>query len=227
MKKKRQIPIETPDNLWEDKKRISRRAFVQKAGSLTSAFAAGFFCLSGSKTVARAASRADAGCTLAPVRMALQFNEKACASCRLCEMACAQYHDGDANHNTPRNRVVIRPLLHFTGMSALSANAAGWPQALANATYAEFSENHFCRQCAAPECLNACPENAIFVDPKTGARVVDPATCIGCGECVAACQFEMIWLNEETEKAYKCDLCGGDPQCVRWCPTGAISVKRL
>ena len=40
-------------------------------------------------------------------------------------------------------------------------------------------------------------------------------------------QFDMIWLNDDTEKAFKCDLCDGEPQCVRWCPSGAITVKRL
>ncbi len=224
---KKVIPKETSDGLREDKRRLSRRDFVQKAGKLTGAFAAGLFCLNGSKGAAFAAGRSGTDCAVAPVKMELHFDEKLCASCRLCEIACAQFHEGDANHDACRNRLIIRPLLHFTGLSALSANAHGWPQPLANATYAEFSENHFCRQCASPECLDVCQEGAIYVDENTGARVVNEKKCVGCGECVEACQFDMIWLNEATEKAFKCDLCGGDPQCARWCPTGAITIKRL
>lgn len=211
----------------DKQKRISRRDFVQQAGKLSGAFAAGLFCLSGSSRAAFGSGRTDAACRLSPVRMQLQFDEKACASCRLCEIACAQYHEGDADHGTARNRLIIRPLLRFVGLSALTANAPGWPQPLAVASYAEFSENHFCRQCVSPECLDACPEGAIFVADATGARVVDEEKCVGCGECVSACQFDMIRLNGETGKAFKCDLCGGEPQCVRWCPTGAITLKRF
>lgn len=218
--------IETDDESREGKKRISRRNFVFQAGKLTGAFAAGLFCLSGSKGTAFAAGRSASGCVPAPARMELRFNGKACAGCRLCEMACAQFHEGDVDHSASRNNVVIRPLLHFAGLSALSANAAGWPQPLAGATFAEFSENHFCRQCTSPECLDVCPEAAIFVHSETGARVVNEEKCIGCGECVGACQFEMIRINESSGKAFKCDLCDGAPQCARWCPTGAITVKR-
>jgi len=44
---------------------------------------------------------------------------------------------------------------------------------------------------------------------------------------VTACQFGMIRIDPETKQAFKCDLCGGDPQCAKWCPTGAITVKKL
>jgi Fe-S-cluster-containing hydrogenase component 2 len=29
-------------------------------------------------------------------------------------------------------------------------------------------------------------------------------------------------FNEERGQTFKCDLCGGDPQCVRFCETKAI-----
>lgn len=211
----------------EEKGLLSRRDFVQKATKMTGAFAAGIFCLKELGSLAFALERRGDNCALDPVKFELRFNPKLCASCRYCEIACAQFHEGDANPMTHRNRVVIRPILNFTGVSALSANAQGWPQPLAQATFAEFSENHFCRQCPSPECLDACPEKAIYVDRKTGARVVDTDICIGVGACVNACQFGMIRLDKETNQAFKCDLCGGDPQCAKWCPTGAITVKKL
>jgi Fe-S-cluster-containing dehydrogenase component len=214
-------------NMNGDKNLLSRRAFVQKATKMTGAFAAGIFCLKDLGSMAFALERRGDGCALDPVKLELRFDEKKCASCRYCEIACAQYHEGNANPVTHRNRIVIRPILEFIGVSALSANAPGWPQPLANATFAEFSENHFCRQCPSPECMDACPERAIYVDKKTGARVIDKDLCIGDGSCVKACQFNMIHINKGTNQAFKCDLCGGDPQCAKWCPTGAITVKKL
>lgn len=221
------VPEKRPGKVKEGNKGISRRKFVFLAGRLTGAVTAGLFCLDGTIGAAVAGDRSASGCLPARARMELRFSGKLCAGCRLCEVACAQFHEGNAGHTTCRNRVTVRPLLQFAGVSALSANATGWPQPLANATFAEFSENHFCRQCASPECLDICPEVAIYVHPRTGARVVNEEKCVGCGECVSACQFEMIQLNEETGKAIKCDLCDGEPQCARWCPTGAITVKRL
>ena len=31
-----------------------------------------------------------------------------------------------------------------------------------------------------------------------------------------------MFYNPDTHKAFKCDLCGGDPACVKSCPTGAL-----
>ena len=90
---------------------------------------------------------------------------------------------------------------------------------------AEYSEHEFCRQCISPECLFVCPKEAIYLDPKTKARVVDEKKCIGCGTCAKNCPWGMIQVNPETKKAVKCDFCGGNPQCVEWCPTDAITIK--
>jgi len=211
----------------QEKQKFSRRDFVRKAASMTGAFVAGTFCLTQTGSIAHAAKRRGSDCALDPVKMELRFNPKLCASCNYCEIACAQYHEGDANPVTHRNHNITRPLLNFMGVSALSANAPGYPQALTPVSFAEFSTNDFCRQCLAPECMDACPEDAIYVDPKTGARLVDIDVCTGRGDCVTACQFGMIHINPETQQAFKCDLCGGDPQCAKWCPTGAITVKKL
>ena len=50
--------------------------------------------------------------------------------------------------------------------------------------------------------------------------------CLGCGDCVAACQFGAISMNEETglpvvDEA-KCVACGA---CVKACPKGVIELR--
>src|SRR4030042_5575027 len=44
-----------------------------------------------------------------------------------------------------------------------------------------------CLQCGAPECLAACPEGAIYIDTKTGARIIAADRCTGCRLCIDRC----------------------------------------
>ena len=38
------------------------------------------------------------------------------------------------------------------------------------------------------------------------------------------CPFDALSVHDET--AYHCDLCGGDPQCIKVCTPKAISIAR-
>ena len=51
--------------------------------------------------------------------------------------------------------------------------------------------------------------------------MVDRQKCNGCGDCVTACPYGMIELDDEN-LAYKCDYCSGDPACIKECEPGAI-----
>ena len=75
--------------------------------------------------------------------------------------------------------------------------------------------------------MNACPVNAITVDPASGAKVVLDKLCIGCHLCTIACPFGTVYTLPKTGKAGKCDLCGGAPACETACPTGAIEYKEV
>lgn len=164
---------------------------------------------------------------LEPAILKLTFDEKKCCSCRLCEMVCAQYHEGDANPGALRNFHVVQPIRNFPEISGLNANPPGYPLHISKVTFGDYSEHSFCRQCISPECLFVCPFQAISLDPKTKARVVDEEKCTGCGICAKHCPWGMIHVNPDTKKAVKCDLCGGEPQCAEWCPCGAIAVQYL
>ena len=82
-----------------------------------------------------------------------------------------------------------------------------------------------CLQCVDPQCMRYCPCDAIYVDKKTGARVINEDICIGCQECMRHCLYDppRIAYDRERKKAFKCDLCGGDPECVKSCPFGALT----
>jgi len=89
-----------------------------------------------------------------------------------------------------------------------------------------------CRQCLAPSCYVACPEQdkAIVIEEKTGIRYIVEEECTGCKRCIKACPFETpnVLFNRDKKKAYMCDLCHDRPQgpvCVEYCPTGALELK--
>jgi len=63
------------------------------------------------------------------------------------------------------------------------------------------------------------------IDEGTGSVTIDEEKCVGCGSCAEACPFNsegVIKPSVIAGKFIKCDLCGGDPQCVEICPTGAL-----
>ena len=74
-----------------------------------------------------------------------------------------------------------------------------------------------CRHCKVPLCQKACQvPDAMFEDKQTSAIVIDEKKCTGCRACADACPFNAIQIGPEGE-VLKCDLCGGDPVCVKYC----------
>jgi Fe-S-cluster-containing dehydrogenase component len=63
---------------------------------------------------------------------------------------------------------------------------------------------------------------ALYRDEALGAVRLRTERCIGCAACVDACPFGMAALHPRTGVAMICDLCGGHPECVKRCATGAI-----
>lgn len=98
-----------------------------------------------------------------------------------------------------------------------------------------------CRHCENPLCMIDCPPDALTRNQD--GEVIIKDVCIGCGNCVTNCPYDVpklihekpakfdfwAWIGlrkpeEGRAKAAKCDLCSTLPQgpaCVRACPTGA------
>ena len=122
---------------------------------------------------------------------------KKCTGCHICENFCSFHHE-----------------------------KAIWPGRARIAVVAESDTGPFlpnvCRQCEDAPCAEACPVEAIALDERTRAWVVDTEECIGCGDCVEACPYGAIFVDEQLGVSLKCDLCGGEPECAAMCPSGAI-----
>jgi Fe-S-cluster-containing hydrogenase component 2 len=72
-----------------------------------------------------------------------------------------------------------------------------------------------CQQCQDAPCMLSQNEAKDRVE-------VDYDVCIGCRTCVAVCPFGAMSFNHIDRKVIKCDLCDGDPQCVRFCDVKAV-----
>jgi Fe-S-cluster-containing hydrogenase component 2 len=72
--------------------------------------------------------------------------------------------------------------------------------------------------------MEACPVNALTWNNETGAIIVDEDNCVGCRVCTIACPIGGISIDPTTKTAFKCDLCGGDPECVKICELEAIKL---
>ena len=130
-----------------------------------------------------------------------------CTGCGICEITCSMAHDGVFSRELARlklHRNYYRG--HWDGSGAYDMD--------------------FCRQCPWPACLYACPVGAITIDEKTGARVTDQELCIGCRRCEEACPYDMIVYIPDRNVCDKCDLCGGDPECVKACPASGVGALR-
>ena len=129
---------------------------------------------------------------------ALHMDVSQCTGCHQCEMACSYHHENVFNPSKSRIKIF------------------SFPETGRNVPYT-------CTQCSDAWCMQACPVDAISVNTKTGAKEVSDALCVGCKVCTIACPFGTINYNHKSGKVDKCDLCGGDPDCVKVCPTPALT----
>ncbi len=148
------------------------------------------------------------GTGLALARGVVLVNKAICSGCRVCEAVCSNFNSQGRTTSTLSRLILEKDYL--TG------------------NY----EPKTCLQCIDPPCLRACPVAALQVDRQTWtyARVIDERVCIGCQKCLRACD---VYFNPPRPRfdpeeyiCIKCHLCFGDPQCVKYCPLGALRVEK-
>jgi len=132
----------------------------------------------------------------------IEVNIEKCTACRICEFTCSLHHFGEINPAKSRIKVHI-----------VSKDFFYYP--------------NVCQQCAKAPCVESCPTEALKRNEETGAIEVIQEDCIGCRKCLRACPFGAMGFNAEEKIADKCDLCGGDPECVKYCFYGALEFKDL
>ena len=119
-----------------------------------------------------------------------------CTGCRTCELACSMAKAVDGVLG--RSRINIYP----TG----------------DERYLQMT----CLQCVEAACVKVCPSDALVRNEATGAIEVVAERCVGCGLCEVACPFGHMHFERDAGVPVKCDLCGGDPTCAKFCPHNAL-----
>jgi len=120
-----------------------------------------------------------------------------CVVCRNCEYACAYRQSGDFDRENSNIRVEYYD----------DANIC-FPMT--------------CLHCDDTWCLEVCPANAIHRNETTGAVEIKSDRCVGCKMCVLGCPFGNIFFDHEHQISRKCDMCQGEPNCVKFCISGAL-----
>ena len=147
-----------------------------------------------------------------------------CIGCKACQVACMQWNDlrDTVGENTG----------HYDNPPNLSTES--WTVMRFSEVEREDSTLEWlirkdgCMHCAEPGCLTACPAPGAIVKYSNGIVDFISENCIGCGNCVTGCPFDVPRISKTDNKAYKCSLCsdrvvvGLEPACVKACPTGAI-----
>jgi len=105
-----------------------------------------------------------------------------------------------------------------------------WPEASRVRVFMPFpgvEVPHLCAQCNDYPCIASCPVQALGKDAATGAVIVDRAKCISCGKCIKACPGNVPIHHPGDNKATICDLCNGDPECVKVCTEAGYNALTL
>jgi Fe-S-cluster-containing dehydrogenase component/formate-dependent nitrite reductase membrane component NrfD len=128
---------------------------------------------------------------------------KKCIGCHACTIACKAEHDIPVGVNRCWVKTVEKGVFPETQRLFLPV---------------------LCNQCEEAPCMKICPTNALY-KRRDGIVDMHPESCIGCRACMAACPYDQLFIDPNTQTAEKCNFCANrvenelQPACVSVCPT--------
>jgi formate dehydrogenase iron-sulfur subunit len=151
-----------------------------------------------------------------------------CIGCKACEVACKQWNQlpgnepafGDGFDNTgsldAQNWRHVQLIDNVPDQTLVAGQGKAW-----------LLMSDVCKHCSHASCMEVCPTGAI-IRTEFDSVFIQPSVCNGCRNCIAACPYSVIGMDETTNVAQKCTLCydrlqgGLEPACAKACPTQSI-----
>jgi anaerobic carbon-monoxide dehydrogenase iron sulfur subunit len=137
----------------------------------------------------------------------LAYDPHLCTGCMYCMTACSTHNEGSTSLSKGRLKIIRHEghaLTRTDEQDELIFTFVG------------------CQQCEDPACSVVCPTGALRRDASTGAMVIHREECDGCRMCLVECPFGAISFNQKNKQVFKCELCNGDPLCVKFCQPQAL-----
>jgi formate dehydrogenase iron-sulfur subunit len=151
-----------------------------------------------------------------------------CIGCKACEVACKEWNMldgnepvfGDGYDNT--GSLDAQNWRHVKLIDQVPDDAHGTGQGKAWLMMSDV-----CKHCQHASCLEVCPTGAI-IRTEFDTVFIQPDVCNGCRDCISACPYGVIEMDQHSKVAQKCTLCydrlqgGLEPACAKACPTQSI-----
>jgi formate dehydrogenase iron-sulfur subunit len=151
-----------------------------------------------------------------------------CIGCKACEVACKTWNQlpgnepefGDGYDNT--GSLDSQNWRHVKLIDNVPDERVGVGQGKAWLMMSDV-----CKHCQHASCLDVCPTGAI-IRTEFDSVFIQPDVCNGCRDCISACPYGVIEMDQTTNVAQKCTFCydrlqgGMEPACAKACPTQSI-----
>jgi len=134
-------------------------------------------------------------------KFGLVFHPDKCNGCLECEKACIKTH----------------PSSVAAGRSRIKVTKSG-------SKYKAV----MCVHCKTCEPSEVCPSALLEFHNDGKYWTLDEQRCFACMACIPRCPYEGVFFEGAfgIETAYTCDLCAGDPACMKVCKPGALTLDK-
>ena len=134
-------------------------------------------------------------------KFGMTFHSEKCNGCLECEKACAKSHPSSVAAGRPRIKVTKTDGSHHAVM---------------------------CLHCETCPPSEVCPSALLEFHEDGKYWTLDEHRCFACMSCIPRCPHEGVFFEGAfgIETAYTCDLCAGDPACMKACKPGALTLEK-